>query len=51
MKNQNFNLLKNRILGREARISIIGLGYVGLPYAIEFARNGFRVTGIVRGSK
>ncbi|MCL5276362.1 MAG: nucleotide sugar dehydrogenase, partial [Deltaproteobacteria bacterium] len=51
MKNQNFNLLKNRILGREARISIIGLGYVGLPYAIEFARNGFRVTGIDSNEK
>ncbi|MCL4558742.1 MAG: nucleotide sugar dehydrogenase [Deltaproteobacteria bacterium] len=43
--------MKNRILGREARISIIGLGYVGLPYAIEFARNGFRVTGIDSNEK
>jgi len=25
---------------------VIGLGYVGLPLAVEFAREGFRVTGI-----
>src|SRR2546425_2602085 len=30
----------------EARCGIIGLGYVGLPLALEFARAGFRVTGI-----
>lgn len=34
-----------RIESREARIGIIGLGYVGLPLAIEFAREGFRVMG------
>ena len=28
-----------------ARIGIIGLGYVGLPLAVEFAKKGFRVTG------
>ena len=31
---------------REARCGIIGLGYVGLPLALEFARAGFRTTGI-----
>jgi UDP-N-acetyl-D-glucosamine dehydrogenase len=30
---------------KKARIGIIGLGYVGLPLALEFARNGFHVTG------
>src|SRR3989454_2085304 len=30
----------------EARCGIIGLGYVGLPLALELARAGFRVTGI-----
>ncbi len=34
-----------RIDAREARIGVIGLGYVGLPLSVEFARNGFRVTG------
>ena len=30
---------------REARFGIIGLGYVGLPLAVELARAGFRVLG------
>jgi UDP-N-acetyl-D-glucosamine dehydrogenase len=37
--------LKDRIEAREARIGVIGLGYVGLPLALEFAKAGFRVTG------
>src|SRR5262249_25053919 len=28
-----------------ARVGVIGLGYVGLPLAVEFARAGFTVTG------
>lgn len=34
-----------RIEQREAVVGVIGLGYVGLPLAIEFARAGFRVLG------
>jgi UDP-N-acetyl-D-glucosamine dehydrogenase len=30
---------------RRARIGVIGLGYVGLPLALEFAKAGFRVSG------
>jgi len=37
--------LKERILDRRARLGIIGMGYVGLPLAVEFARAGFRVAG------
>ena len=37
--------LSANIDSREARIGVIGLGYVGLPLALEFARAGFRVTG------
>jgi len=37
--------LLDRIRAREARIGVIGLGYVGLPLAVEFARAGFTVTG------
>ena len=37
--------LKDRIRNRQARIGIIGLGYVGLPLAVEFAKAGFEVTG------
>ncbi len=38
--------LAKRIAKRNARIGVIGLGYVGLPLAVEFAKEGFRVTGI-----
>ena len=37
--------LKDKIRTRQARIGIIGLGYVGLPLAVEFAKAGFEVTG------
>jgi UDP-N-acetyl-D-glucosamine dehydrogenase len=30
---------------RSAKVGVIGLGYVGLPLAVEFARAGFRVVG------
>jgi UDP-N-acetyl-D-glucosamine dehydrogenase len=38
--------LAKKIRSREARIGVIGLGYVGLPLGVEFATAGFRVTGI-----
>jgi UDP-N-acetyl-D-glucosamine dehydrogenase len=34
-----------RIHDRSAIVGVIGLGYVGLPLAIEFAKAGFRVIG------
>jgi UDP-N-acetyl-D-glucosamine dehydrogenase len=37
--------LLNRIASRKARLGVIGLGYVGLPLAVEFARAGFDVVG------
>ncbi len=37
--------LNENIRGKTARIGVIGLGYVGLPLAVEFAREGFDVTG------
>jgi UDP-N-acetyl-D-glucosamine dehydrogenase len=37
--------LHERIATRQARIGIIGVGYVGLPLAVVFAEAGFRVTG------
>jgi len=37
--------LKDKIRDRKARIGVIGLGYVGLPLAVEFAKEGFDVTG------
>ena len=34
-----------KIDARETRIGVMGLGYVGLPLAVEFAKAGFPVTG------
>jgi len=39
-------LLQHKILEKRARVGIVGLGYVGLPLAVEFARAGFTVIGI-----
>jgi len=38
--------LAEKIRTRSARVGIVGLGYVGLPLAVEFAKAGFAVTGI-----
>src|SRR5580765_8666502 len=38
--------LLSRLDQRTARLGVIGLGYVGLPLAVEFAQAGFRVVGI-----
>src|SRR5436853_6295536 len=39
-------LLKEKIKQKKARIGVIGLGYVGLPLAVELARKGYNVLGI-----
>jgi len=38
--------LAEKIKSRTARVGVVGLGYVGLPLAVEFAKAGFSVTGI-----
>ena len=38
--------LKEKLDQRRATVGVIGLGYVGLPLAMEFARAGFKVIGI-----
>ena len=37
--------LKEKLLAREATLGVIGLGYVGLPLAVEKAKAGFKVYG------
>jgi len=37
--------LKLKMESREARIGIVGMGYVGLPLTLLFSQEGFRVTG------
>jgi UDP-N-acetyl-D-glucosamine dehydrogenase len=39
-------LLEEKIRTRRAKVGIVGLGYVGLPLAVEFAKAGFEVIGI-----
>lgn len=43
--------LIQKIKEREARVCVVGLGYVGLPFAVEKAKVGFSVTGIDRNAK
>ncbi|MBI5748849.1 MAG: nucleotide sugar dehydrogenase [Nitrospinae bacterium] len=38
--------LSDKIKNKTAKVSIIGLGYVGLPLSIEFCKSGFTVIGI-----
>ena len=38
-------ILEEKIKLRTARVGIIGLGYVGLPLAVEFAKAGYHVIG------
>ena len=38
--------LEGKIASQKARIGVIGLGYVGLPLAVEFAEAGYKVVGI-----
>ena len=39
------NPLKTKIERREAKVGIMGLGYVGLPLAVDLAKAGFEVIG------
>jgi len=38
--------LNEKIKNHSARIGVVGLGYVGLPLSLEFAKKGFKVTGL-----
>jgi len=38
--------LEKLIIARQAKVAIIGMGYVGLPHALEIAKAGFDVVGI-----
>ncbi|HWI20281.1 MAG TPA: nucleotide sugar dehydrogenase, partial [Vicinamibacterales bacterium] len=46
MKQTQFDLLAEKIRNHTAHVGVVGLGYVGLPLAVEFAKVGFKVTGI-----
>src|SRR5262245_50917104 len=38
--------LLERLQSRQAKVGVVGLGYVGLPLAVEFARGGLSTVGI-----
>jgi UDP-N-acetyl-D-glucosamine dehydrogenase len=42
----HYDNVRSRLTVRSARVGVVGLGYVGLPLAVEFARAGFTTTGI-----
>ncbi len=46
-----FQELKERIANHTAKVGVIGLGYVGLPFAVEKAKVGFDVIGIEQNPK
>ena len=46
-----YKSLLEKINSKKANIGVIGLGYVGLPLAVELAKKGFTVTGLEVDSK
>ncbi|PIZ58463.1 UDP-N-acetyl-D-glucosamine dehydrogenase [bacterium (Candidatus Torokbacteria) CG_4_10_14_0_2_um_filter_35_8] len=40
--------LEKLIREKKAKVCVVGLGYVGLPLSVEFAKKGFKVTGLDR---
>jgi len=44
-------MLQEKIQSNKAIIGVIGLGYVGLPLAVEFGKAGFTVLGIDQDNK
>jgi len=45
-ENSVVNVLTEKIRSKSAHVGVVGLGYVGLPLAVEYAQAGFHVTGI-----
>ena len=41
-----YNELKTKINNKKVSIAVMGLGYVGLPIALEFAKKGYKVNGL-----
>ena len=46
MSHSTMSALQEKIRNKEAKIGVLGLGYVGLPLALEFARSGYLTYGI-----
>ena len=50
-KMTNFDIILKKIENNSIKIGIIGLGYVGLPLAVSFARKGVTVLGFEKSEK
>ncbi|USG64377.1 nucleotide sugar dehydrogenase [Brevibacillus ruminantium] len=42
----HFHIVKEKLQNKTGKIGVIGLGYVGLPLAMEMVKGGFRLYGI-----
>ncbi|MDR0551423.1 MAG: UDP-N-acetyl-D-glucosamine dehydrogenase, partial [Spirochaetaceae bacterium] len=47
----NLELIQQKIDTKTLKIGVIGLGYVGLPLAVTFARNGVETLGFEKSGK
>jgi UDP-N-acetyl-D-glucosamine dehydrogenase len=45
VKDSPADVLLSSLRARQARVGVLGLGYVGLPLLVEFARGGYDATG------
>lgn len=45
-RSEYFTALVAKIKNKTARVGVVGLGYVGLPLAVEYAKEGYEVVGI-----
>ena len=43
---ETWKQLADKIRSKTAKVGVVGLGYVGLPLAVEYAAEGYHVTGI-----
>lgn len=46
VQSENAKIILDKLISKSATIGIVGLGYVGLPIALEFAKKGFKVLGV-----
>ena len=47
----SYDVLLKKVKDKTLQIGVIGLGYVGLPLAVTFARNGAKVLGLEKSEK
>nr|MCR4922657.1 nucleotide sugar dehydrogenase [Lachnospiraceae bacterium] len=48
---EEFLDIYERLKKRESNLAVVGLGYVGMPIAVEFAKKGIKVIGYDNNSK